>query len=132
VRYLRGGIFSIQFQNSEPQLKVQHSSRTVRRFERDEQRSALGGFHCPPGIPFTTHTSGTGQYVMHDNPNQRKGNCRDHRFIEIRKFRISAYIQNGTVDMVYVPTADMTSDYFTKPLQGALFTNIFAKIMGQK
>jgi hypothetical protein len=54
------------------------------------------------------------------------------RFIEIRKFWISAYIQNGTVDMVYVPTADMTSDYFTKPLQGALFTKMFAKIMGQK
>ena len=54
------------------------------------------------------------------------------RFIEIRKFWISAYIKNGAVDPVYVPTEEMTSDYFTKPLQGALFTKMFAKIMGQE
>jgi hypothetical protein len=54
------------------------------------------------------------------------------RFIEVRKFWISAYIQNGAVEIVYVPTADMTSDYFTKPLQGALFAKMFVKIMGQK
>ena len=54
------------------------------------------------------------------------------RFIEIRKFWISAYIKNGAVDIVYVPTEDMTSDYFTKPLQGALFAKMFAKIMGQE
>ena len=38
------------------------------------------------------------------------------------------------VDIVYVPvpTADMTSDYLTKPLQGALFANMFVKIMGQE
>ena len=54
------------------------------------------------------------------------------RFIEIRKFWISAYIKNGAVGIVYVPTEDMTSDYFTKPLQGALFAKMFAKIMGQE
>ena len=54
------------------------------------------------------------------------------RFIEIRKFWISAYIKNGAVDIVYVPTEDMTSDYFTKPLKGALFAKMFAKIMGQE
>lgn len=55
-----------------------------------------------------------------------------NRFIEIRKFWMLAYLKNGAIDMVYVPTAYMTSDYFTKPLQGALFTKMFAKIMGQK
>ena len=54
------------------------------------------------------------------------------RFIEIRKFWISAYIKNGAVDVVYIPTEDMTSDYFTKPLQGAPFAKMFAKIMGQE
>jgi hypothetical protein len=54
------------------------------------------------------------------------------RFIEIRKFWISDYIKNGAVDIVYVPTAEMTSDYFTKPLQGAIFDKMFKKIMGQK
>jgi hypothetical protein len=32
------------------------------------------------------------------------------QFIEIRKFWISAFIQNGAVEMVYVSTADMISD----------------------
>ena len=54
------------------------------------------------------------------------------RFIEIRKFWISDYIKNGAVDIVYVPTAEMTSDYFTKPLQGALFSKMFKRIMGQE
>lgn len=54
------------------------------------------------------------------------------RFIEIRKFWISDYIKNGAVDIVYDPTAEMTSDYYTKPLQGAIFDKMFKKIMGQK
>ena len=37
------------------------------------------------------------------------------RFIEVRKFWISDYTRIGAVNIVYVPTKDMTSDYFTKP-----------------
>ena len=54
------------------------------------------------------------------------------RFIEIRKFWISDYIKNGAVDTVYIPTAETTFDYFTKPLQGANFDKMLKKIMGQK
>jgi hypothetical protein len=57
--------------------------------------------------------------------NKGKAAAETNRFIEIRKF----YDKNGSVDMVYVPTADMTSDYFTKPLQGTLFAKIFKKMM---
>jgi hypothetical protein len=53
------------------------------------------------------------------------------RFIEIRKFWISDDIQNGTVEVVYVPTEDMTADYFTKPLQGAIFSKMSKKVMGK-
>ena len=53
------------------------------------------------------------------------------RFIEIRKFWISDYIRIGAVDIVYVPTEDMTSDYFTKPLQGALFEKLVKKVQGK-
>ena len=35
------------------------------------------------------------------------------RFIEVRKFWISDYIRIGAVNIVYVPTEDRTSDYFT-------------------
>ena len=52
------------------------------------------------------------------------------RFIEIRKFWISDYIRIGAVEIVYVPTAEMTSDYFTKPLQGATFEKMVKKILG--
>jgi hypothetical protein len=52
------------------------------------------------------------------------------RFIEIRKFWISDYIRIGAVEIVYVPTEEITSDYFTKPLQGATFEKMVKKILG--
>ena len=52
------------------------------------------------------------------------------RFIEVRKFWISDYIRIGAVNIVYVPTEDMTSDYFTKPLQGTVFSKMVKKILG--
>jgi hypothetical protein len=60
--------------------------------------------------------------------NTGKATAETSRFIEIRKSWISAYIKNGAVDMIYVPTAD----YFPKPLQGALFAKMIEKIMGRK
>ena len=32
--------------------------------------------------------------------------------------------------VVWCPTGDMTADFYTKPLQGALFRNFWDKIMG--
>ena len=52
------------------------------------------------------------------------------RFIEVRKFWISDYIRNGAVNIIYVPTEDMTSDYYTKPLQGTVFSKMVKKILG--
>ena len=52
------------------------------------------------------------------------------RFIAIRKFWISDYIRNGAINIVYVPTEDMTSDFFTKPVQGAVFVKLSKKILG--
>jgi hypothetical protein len=53
--------------------------------------------------------------------NKGRATAETTRFTEIRMFWISDYIQNGAVEVVYVPTEDMTSDYFMKPLQGAIF-----------
>jgi hypothetical protein len=63
--------------------------------------------------------------------NKGRSTAETTRFIEIRMFWISDYIQNGAVEVVYVPTEDMTSDYFTKPLQGAIFSKMSKKIMGK-
>jgi hypothetical protein len=74
-----------------------------------------GGFCTSPGYPPLPIR------LEHNNVscmtlfNKGKATADISRFIEIRKFWISAYIQNGAVDMVYVPTAGMTSDYFTIP-----------------
>ena len=40
------------------------------------------------------------------------------------------YIKRGEVTVQYVPTLDMTSDYFTKLLQGSLFDKLRNRIMG--
>jgi hypothetical protein len=53
------------------------------------------------------------------------------RFIEIRMFWISDYIQNGAVEVAYFPIEDMTSDYFMKPLQGANLSKMSKNIMGK-
>jgi hypothetical protein len=53
-----------------------------------------------------------------------------NRFIEIRKFWISDYIRIGAVEIVYVPTEEMTSDYYTIPLKGATFEKMVKKILG--
>ena len=51
-------------------------------------------------------------------------------FIEVQEFWISDYIRIGAVNIVYVPTEDMTSDYFTKPLQGIVFSKMVKKLLG--
>jgi Reverse transcriptase (RNA-dependent DNA polymerase) len=62
--------------------------------------------------------------------NKGRSTAETTRFIEVRMFWISDYIRIGAVDVVYVPTEEMTSDFFTKPLQGALFSKMSKKIMG--
>ena len=62
--------------------------------------------------------------------NKGRSTAETTRFIEIRKFWISDYIRVGAIDVVYVPTEDMTSDFFTKPVQGAVHVKLSKKILG--
>ena len=52
------------------------------------------------------------------------------KYIDVKKFWIGDYIERDEVVVKYVPTLEMTSDYFTKPLQGSLFDELRNKIMG--
>lgn len=52
------------------------------------------------------------------------------KYIDVKLFWVSDYIKRGEVRVTYVPTGEMTSDYFTKPLQGSLFTKMSNRIMG--
>ena len=39
-------------------------------------------------------------------------------------------IEKGELELKYTPTADMVADFFTKPLQGALFLKMRDKLLG--
>ena len=54
------------------------------------------------------------------------------KYIDVKRFWISDYIKRGEVVVEYVPTLEMTADYFTKPLQGSLFDKLRNRIMGVK
>ena len=43
---------------------------------------------------------------------------------------MSDHIRNKTLSLKHCPTEEMLADYFTKPLQGALFTRLCNHIMG--
>ena len=64
--------------------------------------------------------------------NKGRSTAETTRFIEVRKFWITDYIRTGAIEIVYVPTEDMTSDFFTKPVQGAIFTKLAKKILGNE
>ena len=52
------------------------------------------------------------------------------RHINIRYFFITDRIARNEVAIQYCPTKKMVADYFTKPLQGALFYKFRDQIMG--
>ena len=52
------------------------------------------------------------------------------RHIDVRHFWIMDRIRSDDIDLRHCPTEDMLADYFTKPLQGAMFRRFRSVIMG--
>jgi hypothetical protein len=52
------------------------------------------------------------------------------RHVSVRYFFVKDRIESKEVNISYLETASMVADYFTKPLQGALFTKFRNVIMG--
>ena len=52
------------------------------------------------------------------------------RHINIRYFFIKDRIKEDNINIIYCPTEIIIADYFTKPLQGALFKKLRDIIMG--
>ena len=50
--------------------------------------------------------------------------------MDICYFYVSDHIRNKTLPLRHYPTEEMLADYFTKPLEGALFTRLRNHIMG--
>jgi hypothetical protein len=61
--------------------------------------------------------------------NGKASSGRRTRHINIRYFFVKDRVASGEVKIEYCPTEDMMADFFTKPLQGALFVKMRNRIM---
>ena len=61
--------------------------------------------------------------------NGRESAGKRSRHIDIRYFFIKDCIEKEKITVKFCPTDDMVADFFTKPLQGAKFTNFRKSIM---
>ena len=64
--------------------------------------------------------------------NGKESSSQRTRAINIQYFFITDQAERGMLGIKYCPTKDMTGDYMTKPLQGALFKKFRDEIMGEK
>jgi hypothetical protein len=62
--------------------------------------------------------------------NGRNSCTGNSRHISIRYFFVKDRVDKGEFTIEYCPTENMLADYFTKPLQGALFIRFRAVLMG--
>jgi len=72
------------------------------------------------------------QSAMKLEKNGRTSCGRKSRHIDIRYFFMKDRITSEHITVVYCPTGQMIADFFTKPLQGALFARFRKIIMGQE
>ena len=61
--------------------------------------------------------------------NGKASSGRRTRHINIRYFFVKDRVASGEVSIQYCPTKEMVADFFTKPLQGALFVKLRDEIM---
>ena len=61
--------------------------------------------------------------------NGKRSSGQRTRHLHIKYFTITDHIENGWINVRYCPTAEMTADFYTKPLTGALFLKFRARIM---
>ena len=52
------------------------------------------------------------------------------RHVKIKYFFVTDKVKGNEVNIVHYPTADMVADFYTKPLQGKLFTTHRNAILG--
>ena len=64
--------------------------------------------------------------------NGRNSCTGNSRHINVRYFFVKDRYDKGEIELRYCPTEIMLADFFTKPLQGALFLKFREVIMGWK
>ena len=70
------------------------------------------------------------QSAMEIKSNGKKSVRKNFRHIHIRYFFITDVLKRDNIELLHCPTERMIADYFTKPLQGALFEKMRDIIMG--
>ena len=83
------------------------------------------GFHLT-----TNHIHQDNQSAIKMETNGRKSCTGNSRHINIRYFFVKDRIDKGEFSIGFCPTTSMLADFFTKPLNGALFKKFKAVIMG--
>jgi hypothetical protein len=75
-------------------------------------------------------SSKTNESTIRFERNGRKSCGPNSRHIDIRYFFIKDRLESDGFEVRYCPTEQMLADFFTKPLQGALFRRLKAVVMG--
>jgi histone deacetylase 1/2 len=76
------------------------------------------GYDVPPGIVYQDNQSTLTMVKKGRSTSERT------RHINIRFFFIKDKVDNGELELEYLPTEDMVADILTKPLQGQLFRKL--------
>ena len=74
------------------------------------------------------HQDNQAAILLEKNGKSSSGKRTKH--INTRYFFVTDRIEKGDVSVTWCPTEDMTGDFWTKPLQGALFKRFRDLIMG--
>jgi len=96
-----------------------------------------------PQILWTRHFLEAQGYQVKDNmlyqdnrsamlleENGRGSSGKRTRHINIRYFFIKDHVSSGNIKIEHCPTTEMVADFFTKPLQGTLFTKLRDQVLG--
>ena len=94
----------------------------------------VGEDDCMPQVLWTRYWMEAQGYTISENivyqdnqssilleNNGRQSSGKRTRHIDIRYYFVTDRIRKKEVSFEYCPTGEMISDYFTKPLQGAMF-----------
>lgn len=85
------------------------------------------GYDITPSIVYQDNQSAI---LLEKNGTASSGKRTRH--VNIRYFFITDRVKSNEIKIEYCPTGDMRADYFTKPLQGALFRRFRTEILNME
>ena len=98
---------------------------------------------CMPAILWTRYFLEAQGYGVHENiiyqdnlsamlleKNGKFSSSKRTKHIHVRYYFVTDRIKKGDVSLDWCPTEDMTSDFWTKPNQGSIFTRFRDQLMG--